>query len=148
MDWPVSSPDLNSIEHLWIRLNVVNTTTMADLWLMLFNEWDAIIHQCLTMILSNMRRTCLMLAAVYGSSTWCSGPCFNWINCEIFNISCFFRLQLFKKQHNSRGTIKGKINGLFISTDLVPRSFDKKQTKLSLPFVLINRFVLNFCWTI
>lgn len=75
MEWPASSPDLNPIEHLWdqlgraVRARVTNTTTLADLRQMLDEEWDAIPQQCVTRLVTSMRRRCQAVVAVYGSST-------------------------------------------------------------------------------
>ena len=75
MEWPTSSPDLNPIEHLWdqlgraVRARVTNTTTLADLRQMLVEEWDAIPQQCVTRLVTSMRRRCQAVVAVYGSST-------------------------------------------------------------------------------
>ena len=75
MGWPASSPDLNPIEHLWdqlgraVRARVTNTTTLADLRQMLVEEWDAIPQQCVTRLVTSMRRRCQAVVAVYGSST-------------------------------------------------------------------------------
>ena len=62
MEWPASSPDLNPIEYLWdqlgraVRARVTNTTTLADLRQMLVEEWDAIPQQCVTRLVTSMRR--------------------------------------------------------------------------------------------
>ena len=75
MEWPASSPDLNPIEHLWDQLGravcarVTNTATLADLRQMLVEECDAILHQCVTRLVTSMRRRCQAVVAVYGSST-------------------------------------------------------------------------------
>ena len=75
MEWPASSPDLNPIEKLWdqlgraVRARVTNTTTLADLRQMLVEEWDAIPQQCVTRLVTSMRRRCQAVVAVYGSST-------------------------------------------------------------------------------
>ena len=75
MEWPASSPDLNPIEHLWDQLGravharVTNTTTLADLRQILVEEWDAIPQQCVTRLVTSMRRRCQAVVAVYGSST-------------------------------------------------------------------------------
>ena len=75
MEWPASSTDLNPIEHLWdqlgraVRARVTNITTLADLRQMLVEEWDAIPQQCVTRLVTSMRRRCQAVVAVYGSST-------------------------------------------------------------------------------
>ena len=75
MERPASSPDLIPIEHLWdqlgraVRARVTNTTTLADLRPMLVEEWDAIPKQCVTRLVTSMRRRCQAVVAVYGSST-------------------------------------------------------------------------------
>ncbi|KAL7828173.1 hypothetical protein AOLI_G00313250 [Acnodon oligacanthus] len=75
MEWPASSPDLNPIKHLWdhlgraVRSRVTNTTTLADLQQMLDEEWDAIPQQCVTRLVTSMRRRCQAVVAVYGFST-------------------------------------------------------------------------------
>uniref|UniRef100_A0A3Q3E5D1 Tc1-like transposase DDE domain-containing protein n=1 Tax=Labrus bergylta TaxID=56723 RepID=A0A3Q3E5D1_9LABR len=64
MEWPACSPDLNPIEHLWDQLEravharVTNTTTLADSRQMLVEEWDAIPQQCVTRLVTSMRRRC------------------------------------------------------------------------------------------
>uniref|UniRef100_A0A8C4ED23 Tc1-like transposase DDE domain-containing protein n=1 Tax=Dicentrarchus labrax TaxID=13489 RepID=A0A8C4ED23_DICLA len=69
MEWPASSPDLNPIEHLWdqlrraVRARVTNTTTLADLRQMLVEEWDAIPQQCVTRLVTSMRRRCQAVVA-------------------------------------------------------------------------------------
>uniref|UniRef100_A0A4W6CMA3 Tc1-like transposase DDE domain-containing protein n=1 Tax=Lates calcarifer TaxID=8187 RepID=A0A4W6CMA3_LATCA len=76
MEWPTSSPDLNPTAHVWDQLGrvnsvcarVTNTTMLADLRL-LVEEWDAIPQQCVTRLVTSMRRRCQALVAVYGSST-------------------------------------------------------------------------------
>ena len=75
MEWPASSPDLNPIEHLWdqlgraVRARVTNTTMLADLRQMLVKERDAIPQQCVTRLVTSMRRRCQAVVAVHGSST-------------------------------------------------------------------------------
>ncbi|GLD67144.1 caspase-13-like protein [Lates japonicus] len=75
MESPASSPNLNPIEHVWDHLGravcarVTNTTTVADLRQMLVEEWDAIPQQCVTRLVTTMRRRCQAVVAVYGSST-------------------------------------------------------------------------------
>uniref|UniRef100_A0A3Q3MJW9 Tc1-like transposase DDE domain-containing protein n=1 Tax=Labrus bergylta TaxID=56723 RepID=A0A3Q3MJW9_9LABR len=70
-------PDLNPIEYLWDQLGcavhtrVTNTTTLADLRQMLVEEWDAIRQQCVTRLVSSMRRRCQTVVAMYGFSTSC-----------------------------------------------------------------------------
>ena len=73
MEWPASSPDLNPIEHLWDQLGhavharVTNTTTSADLRQMLVEEWDAIPQQCVTRLVTSMRKRC-QAVSVYGAA--------------------------------------------------------------------------------
>ena len=75
MEWPVSSPDLNPIEHLWdqlgrsVRQRVTDRTTLADLWLILVEEWDTIPQLRVTRLVNSMRRRCQAVVAVLGSST-------------------------------------------------------------------------------
>uniref|UniRef100_A0A667ZNY4 Transposase Tc1-like domain-containing protein n=1 Tax=Myripristis murdjan TaxID=586833 RepID=A0A667ZNY4_9TELE len=75
MEWPASSPDLNPIERLWdqlgraVRARVTNTTTLADLRQMLVEEWDAIPQQCVSRLVTSMRRRCQAVVAVFGFST-------------------------------------------------------------------------------
>ncbi|KAI4896783.1 hypothetical protein NFI96_006817, partial [Prochilodus magdalenae] len=62
MEWPASSPDINPTEHLRDQLGryadarVTNTTMLADLRQMLVEEWDAIPQQCVTRLVTSMRR--------------------------------------------------------------------------------------------
>uniref|UniRef100_A0A3Q3WSF0 Tc1-like transposase DDE domain-containing protein n=1 Tax=Mola mola TaxID=94237 RepID=A0A3Q3WSF0_MOLML len=73
IEWPACSPDLNPIEHLWdqlghaLRARVTNTTTLADLRQLLVEEWYAIPQQCVTKLVTSMRRQAVL--AVDGSST-------------------------------------------------------------------------------
>ncbi|XP_072527465.1 low choriolytic enzyme-like [Salminus brasiliensis] len=75
MEWPASSPDLNSMKHLWdqlgraVRVGVTKTTTSADLRQMLVEEWDDIPQHCVTRLVTSMRRRRQAAVAVYGSST-------------------------------------------------------------------------------
>ncbi|KAL7854203.1 hypothetical protein AOLI_G00210470 [Acnodon oligacanthus] len=75
MEWPASNPDLNPIEHLWNQLGravharVTNTTTLADLQQMLVEEWEAIPQQCVTSLVTSMRRRCQAVVAVCGYSS-------------------------------------------------------------------------------
>ncbi|KAJ8381891.1 hypothetical protein SKAU_G00026690 [Synaphobranchus kaupii] len=75
MEWPAVSPDLNPIEHLWdqlghaVRARVTNTTMLADLRQILVEEWDAIPQQCVTRLVTSMRRRCQAVVTAYGSST-------------------------------------------------------------------------------
>uniref|UniRef100_A0A3Q0SGT9 Tc1-like transposase DDE domain-containing protein n=1 Tax=Amphilophus citrinellus TaxID=61819 RepID=A0A3Q0SGT9_AMPCI len=54
IDWPACSPDLNPIK-------VTNTTTLADL---LVEEWDVIPQQCVTKLMTSMRRRCQAVVAI------------------------------------------------------------------------------------
>ena len=64
MEWPAVSPDLNPIEYLWdqlgraVRARVTNATMLADLRQILVEEWDAIPQQCMTRLVTSMRRRC------------------------------------------------------------------------------------------
>ena len=71
---------------------VTNTTTMADLQRLLVEEWNAIPQQCVTRLVTSMRRWCQAVVAAYGSSTrsWGSWGCIKWIKCKIANMSCLF----------------------------------------------------------
>ena len=75
MEWPAMSPDLNPIEYLWDQLGravcarVTNATMLADLRQILVEEWDAIPQQCVTRLVTSMRRRCQAVVAAYGSST-------------------------------------------------------------------------------
>ena len=75
MEWPAVSPDLNPIEYLWdqlgraVRVRVTNATMLADLRQILVEEWDAIPQQCVTRLVTSMRRRCQAVVAAYGSST-------------------------------------------------------------------------------
>ena len=75
MEWPAVSPDLNPIEYLWdqlgraVRARVTNATMLADLRQILVEEWDAIPQQCVTRLVTSMRRRCQAVVAAYGSST-------------------------------------------------------------------------------
>ena len=73
MEWPAVSPDLNPIEYLWdqlaVRARETNATMLADLRQILVEEWDAIPQQCVTRLVTSMRRRCQAVVAAYGSST-------------------------------------------------------------------------------
>uniref|UniRef100_A0A3P8N8F6 Tc1-like transposase DDE domain-containing protein n=1 Tax=Astatotilapia calliptera TaxID=8154 RepID=A0A3P8N8F6_ASTCA len=64
IEWPTCSPELNPTEHL-----VTNITTLAVLRQTLVQEWDAIARQCVTKVVTSMRRRCLAVVNVYDSST-------------------------------------------------------------------------------
>uniref|UniRef100_A0A3B4H259 Tc1-like transposase DDE domain-containing protein n=1 Tax=Pundamilia nyererei TaxID=303518 RepID=A0A3B4H259_9CICH len=72
MERPLYSHDLNLIEQLWDQLRcavharLTNMTTLADLHQMLVEEWDAFPQQCVTKLVTSMRRRC---QAVYCSFT-------------------------------------------------------------------------------
>ena len=71
MEWPAVSPDHKPIEHLWdqlgraIRARVTNATMLANLRQILVEEWDAIPQQCMTRLLTSVRRRCQAVMAVY-----------------------------------------------------------------------------------
>uniref|UniRef100_A0A3B4ESP9 Tc1-like transposase DDE domain-containing protein n=1 Tax=Pundamilia nyererei TaxID=303518 RepID=A0A3B4ESP9_9CICH len=64
IEWPTCSPELNPTEHL-----VTNITTLAVLRQTLVQEWDAITRQCVTKVVTSMRRRCQAVVNVYDSST-------------------------------------------------------------------------------
>ncbi|KAL6479536.1 hypothetical protein MHYP_G00129690 [Metynnis hypsauchen] len=51
------------------KTRVTNTTTLADLRQLLVEGWDAIPQQCVTRLVTSMRKRCQAVVAVYGSST-------------------------------------------------------------------------------
>uniref|UniRef100_A0A3Q4HQC6 Uncharacterized protein n=1 Tax=Neolamprologus brichardi TaxID=32507 RepID=A0A3Q4HQC6_NEOBR len=57
-------PELNPTEHL-----VTDITTLAVLRQTLVQEWDAIAQQCVTKVMTSMRRRCQAVGNVYDSST-------------------------------------------------------------------------------
>ena len=69
MEWPAVSPDLNPIEYFWdqlgraVRIRVTNATMLADLRQILVAEWDAIPQQCVTRLVTSMRRRCQAVVA-------------------------------------------------------------------------------------
>lgn len=71
MEWRACSPDLNPTETLLDQLGsplcarVTNTTMVARLILV----EDAIPQQCVTKLVTSMRRMCQALVAVYWSAT-------------------------------------------------------------------------------
>lgn len=75
MEWPANSPDLSPSEQLWdqlgraVRARVTNTTTLADLRLMLVQQWDAIPQQRIVRLIRSMRRRCEAVIGAYGGST-------------------------------------------------------------------------------
>lgn len=75
MEWPANSPDLNPIEHLWdqlgrsVRQRVTDRTTLAELRLILVEEWNAIPQARVTRLVNSMRRRCNAVVNVFGSST-------------------------------------------------------------------------------
>uniref|UniRef100_A0A3Q3B0M4 Uncharacterized protein n=1 Tax=Kryptolebias marmoratus TaxID=37003 RepID=A0A3Q3B0M4_KRYMA len=68
MEWLACSPDFNPTEHPWDQLGLccsrlTNTTTLAD-----FEEWEAIPQQCVTKLVSSMRRRrCQAVVAVFST---------------------------------------------------------------------------------
>ena len=48
---------------------VTNANMLADLRQILVEEWDAIPQQCVTRLVTSMRRRCQAVVAAYGSST-------------------------------------------------------------------------------
>ena len=91
LPWVQTSTQLNtfgiSLGVLYVL--VTNTTTMADLQRLLVEEWNAIPQQCVTRLVTSMRRWCQAVVAAYGSSTRSWG-CIKWIKCKIANMSCLF----------------------------------------------------------
>ena len=75
MEWPAMGSDLNPIEYFWdqlgraVRIRVTNATMLADLRQILVEEWDAIPQQCVTRLVTSMRRRCQAVVAAYGFST-------------------------------------------------------------------------------
>ena len=73
--WPPNSPDLNPIEHLWDQLKqsvyarVNDDTTLADLPLIIQQEWAAIPKQRVTRLINSMRRRCQAVIDIHGGYT-------------------------------------------------------------------------------
>lgn len=71
MERPLYSHDINLIEQMWDQLRravharLTNMTTLADLHQMLVEAWDAFPQQCVTKLVTKMRRC----QAVYCSFT-------------------------------------------------------------------------------
>lgn len=72
-EWPACSSDLNLMEEFWDQLGcavcsrMTNTTRLADLWQTLVEEWDPILQQCVSKLVTNMRKR-YQTGTEYGSS--------------------------------------------------------------------------------
>lgn len=82
--WPQSLWTV--VGSAWACCSCQNDQHTHTGWLgtILFKEWDAIPHQCVTKLVSSMRRRCQAVVAVYDSSTCYSGLCF--LNEEIVKL--------------------------------------------------------------
>ena len=73
--WPVNSPDLNPIEHLWDQLKravdrrVDDHTNLANLRLLVQQEWDAIPQHRVARLINTMRRRCRQVIQQRGGYT-------------------------------------------------------------------------------
>uniref|UniRef100_A0A669CTX7 Tc1-like transposase DDE domain-containing protein n=1 Tax=Oreochromis niloticus TaxID=8128 RepID=A0A669CTX7_ORENI len=56
MEWPACSPDLNPTEYLWYQLERAARARVI--------KWDAIPQQCVTKLVTSMRRTYQAVVAV------------------------------------------------------------------------------------
>ncbi|GFX77904.1 transposable element Tcb2 transposase [Trichonephila clavipes] len=72
MDWPVRSPDLNPIEHVWdflgrrLAARTLPTVTIRELRFALQDEWAAIPQQLIDTLILSMSRRCNTCLAVRG----------------------------------------------------------------------------------
>ncbi|GFX09010.1 transposable element Tcb2 transposase [Trichonephila clavipes] len=72
MDWPVRSPDLNPIEHVWdflgrrLAARTVPPVTIRELRLALQDEWAAMPQQLIDTLILSMGRRCETCLAVRG----------------------------------------------------------------------------------
>ncbi|GFV67350.1 transposable element Tc3 transposase [Trichonephila clavipes] len=72
MDWPVRSPDLNPIEHVWeflgrsLAARTLPPVTIRELRLALQDEWAAMPQQLIDTLLLSMGRRCETCLAVRG----------------------------------------------------------------------------------
>ena len=75
MDWPVCSPDLNHIEHVWNMLQMailrrpVQPTTLVELGNDLTEDWNNIGMAAIQRLVGSMRRRCQAVIASRGSHT-------------------------------------------------------------------------------
>ncbi|GFV33189.1 transposable element Tcb2 transposase [Trichonephila clavipes] len=72
MDWPVRSPDLNPIEHIWdflgrrLAARTLPPVTIRELRLALQDEWAAMPQQLIDTLILSMGRRCETCLAVRG----------------------------------------------------------------------------------
>ncbi|GFV58078.1 transposable element Tcb2 transposase [Trichonephila clavipes] len=72
MDWPVRSPDLNPIEHVWdflgrrLAARTLPPVTIRELRLALQDEWAAMPQQLIDILILSMGRRCETCLAVKG----------------------------------------------------------------------------------
>ena len=103
LDWPLYSPDLNPIEHLWDaldrrvrkRVNVPNNVT--QLQLALIQEWNNIPQRTIDNLVGSMVRRVRAATAAHGGHTRYWYPLFNNVGCLcltlfIANVDCYTTL--------------------------------------------------------
>ncbi|GFV16079.1 transposable element Tcb2 transposase [Trichonephila clavipes] len=72
MDWPVRSPDLNPIEHVWdflgrrLAARTLPPVTIRELRLALQDEWAAMSQQLIDTLILSMGRRCETCLEVRG----------------------------------------------------------------------------------
>ena len=76
-DWPVQSPDLNSIQHLWnkvdrrLRKLPTSITSKEDLWIKIEEVWNGIeVDFCQKIIETMPERICDVIKAKGGYTKW------------------------------------------------------------------------------
>ncbi|GFU83806.1 transposable element Tcb1 transposase [Trichonephila clavipes] len=75
MEWPVSSPDMNPIEHVWDALgrrvadHQPPPQTLQELERALLEEWDRIPQLVINILIDSMPQRCSALLAVRGNHT-------------------------------------------------------------------------------
>ncbi|GFX61706.1 transposable element Tcb2 transposase [Trichonephila clavipes] len=75
MEWPASSPNMNTIEHVWDALGrrvagrQTPPQTLQELERALLEEWDSIPQLVINSLIDSMPQRCLTLRATRGNHT-------------------------------------------------------------------------------